>query len=439
MKSLGLGLGRVRLPRGVGRGGGVRGAAAAVGGPGVGAGRRPRRRPLAPLAQPRQPGRGRHRRRRVTEYLRRAPSDPDRHAEGDGGDRRRGARARRRADRPGRLGDGDGRPAGCWAGRYGRVVNVIAGPGNNGADGRAAGADPRTAGREGARVRRLRLPADAARRPTSSSTPPTAPGSTATGGRPRVGATPVLAVDIPSGVDGLTGEAGRGVLAADRTVTFAALKPGLLFGAGRGLAGEVEVADIGLDVSSTNAYVVEPADVARWWRPRPPTAHKWSRAVRVVAGGPGMTGAAHLAAGAAQRAGAGMVALSSPGVDPSAPPEVVRHRLPAFDWAGAVLADLHRYHALVIGPGLGRDDYAVAAVRAAVARRPAAGRRRRRRAVRDGVEPRRRGRAPAPPPRRHRAHAPRRRVRPAHRPPPAGRSHRRRPRPRHGHPRGACC
>ena len=79
-----------------------------------------------------------------------------------------------------------------------------------------------------------------------------------------------------------------------------------------------------------------------------------------------MTGAAHLASGAAQRAGAGMVALSSPGVDPSAPPEVVRHRLPAFDWAGAVLADLHRYHALVIGPGLGRDDYVVAAVRAAV-------------------------------------------------------------------------
>ena len=58
----------------------------------------------------------------------------------------------------------------------------------------------------------------------------------------------MLAVDIPSGVDGLTGEAGRGVLAADRTVTFAALKPGLLFGAGRGLAGDVEVADIGLDV-----------------------------------------------------------------------------------------------------------------------------------------------------------------------------------------------
>ena len=108
---------------------------------------------------------------------------------------------------------------------------------------------------------------------------------------PDVDGTPVLAVDIPSGVDGLTGEAGRGALAADRTVTFAALKPGLLFGAGRGLAGEIEVADIGLRADTTHAYLVEASDVSRWWRPRPPTAHKWTRAVRVVAGGPGMTGA----------------------------------------------------------------------------------------------------------------------------------------------------
>ena len=250
-------------------------------------------------------------------------------------------------------------------GTYGRVVNVIAGPGNNGADGRAAG---RVLERRGVKVRVF----------GASDAPPTLPAADlvidaayGTGFRgewraPRVGRSPVLAVDIPSGVDGLTGEAGRGVLAADRTVTFAALKPGLLFNAGRGLAGEVEVADIGLDTSSTHAYLVEAADVARWWRPRPPTAHKWSRAVRVVAGGPGMTGSAHLASGAALRAGAGMVVLSSPGVDPTAPPEVVRHRLPAFDWEKPVLDDLHRFHALVIGPGLGRDDYTVQAVRATI-------------------------------------------------------------------------
>jgi hydroxyethylthiazole kinase-like uncharacterized protein yjeF len=250
-------------------------------------------------------------------------------------------------------------------GTYGRVVNVIAGPGNNGADGRAAG---RFLGRRGVKVRVF----------GASECPPTLPpadlvidAAYGTGFHgewraPRVGRTPVLAVDIPSGVNGLTGEAGRGVLAADRTVTFAALKPGLLFGAGRNLAGEVEVADIGLTASSAHAFAVEDADVARWWRPRPPTAHKWSRAVRVVAGSPGMTGAAHLASGAAQKAGAGMVALSSPGVDAVAPVEVVRHRLPAFDWAKSVLDDLHRSHSLIIGPGLGREDYTVQSVRATV-------------------------------------------------------------------------
>jgi NAD(P)H-hydrate epimerase len=77
-----------------------------------------------------------------------------------------------------------------------------------------------------------------------------------------------------------------------------------------------------------------------------------------------MTGAAHLAAGGAQRAGAGIVWLSSPGVEAEAPPEVVRRRLPAFDWTSTVLAELDRFHALVLGPGLGREDYTVASVRA---------------------------------------------------------------------------
>ena len=66
---------------------------------------------------------------------------------------------------------------------------------------------------------------------------------------PDVGDAAVLAVDIPSGVDGATGAAGDGVLPADRTVTFAALKPGLLLPPGSVATGEIELADIGLDVS----------------------------------------------------------------------------------------------------------------------------------------------------------------------------------------------
>ena len=89
--------------------------------------------------------------------------------------------------------------------------------------------------------------------------------------------------------------------------------------------------------------------------------------MRVVAGSPGMTGAAHLAAGAAQRAGSGMVSLSSPGVEPSAPPEVVRRRLPAFDWSAAVLDDLHRYQASSSVPASAARSTPSTAVRATVA------------------------------------------------------------------------
>ena len=149
----------------------------------------------------------------------------------------------------------------------------------------------------------------------------------------------MLAVDIPSGVDGLTGQVPGGALTAARTVTFAALKPGLLLPPGADRAGQVDVADIGLDVSGARAHVVEGADVAAWLPRRATAGHKWQAAVRVVAGSPGMTGAAHLTSAAAFRAGAGYVTLSSPGVDhdPMAPTEVVGRPLPAAGWAEAVL------------------------------------------------------------------------------------------------------
>ena len=74
--------------------------------------------------------------------------------------------------------------------------------------------------------------------------------------------------------------------------------------------------DIGLDVSRARVHLVEGGDVAAWLPRRAPDGHKWQAAVRVVAGSPGMTGAAHLASAAAFRAGAGYVTLSSPGVEP---------------------------------------------------------------------------------------------------------------------------
>jgi len=181
---------------------------------------------------------------------------------------------------------------------------------------------------------------------------------------------PVLAVDIPSGIDGRTGEERGRALRAVRTVTFAALKPGLVLEPGRSCAGEVVVADIGLDVSDATAAVVDAGDVAGWLPPRDPTSHKWSASVLVVAGSASMTGAGHLAAAAAQRAGAGMVRLGSPGVvdDPARPTEAVGLDLPEEDWAAAALSTAERFQALVIGPGLGTSAAARAGVLDVVAR-----------------------------------------------------------------------
>jgi ADP-dependent NAD(P)H-hydrate dehydratase / NAD(P)H-hydrate epimerase len=253
-------------------------------------------------------------------------------------------------------------------GAYGRRVVVVAGKGNNGNDGRAAA---RLLERRG--VRTVVIPvAEAPERLPASDLVIDAAFGTGFHGEyrpPDAAGAPVLAVDIPSGVDGLTGTVAGGAVEAVGTVTFAALKPGLLFHPGRALAGEVVLADIGLDVSRARAGLVERGDVAAWVPPRSPDAHKWRSAVVVAAGSPGMTGAAHLAARAAQRAGAGMVRVASPGLehDPGLPTEAVGIATPPAGWDTVVLDQLGRARALVIGPGLGRRASTDAAVLPAVA------------------------------------------------------------------------
>ncbi len=254
-------------------------------------------------------------------------------------------------------------------GAYGRRVVVIAGKGNNGNDGREAA---RRLGRRGARVVVL----DALDLPTAL---PAADlvidAAFGTGFRGRwdaptvPGAAPVLAVDIPSGLDGLTGDAAGRVLVADVTVTFAALKPGLVLGAGPTTSGAVRVADIGLDTSTARSHLVGAADVARLVPVGAHDTHKWRSAVWVVAGSPGMSGAAALAAGGAQRAGAGYVRLSTPGALPGseAPVEAVRTALPVDGWSAEVLAGQGRFGALVVGNGLGTGDDVAGQVRALVA------------------------------------------------------------------------
>lgn len=164
-------------------------------------------------------------------------------------------------------------------------------------------------------------------------------------------------MDIPSGVRALTGEAFGDVLPATATVTFAALKPGLLFPPGAGVAGRLELADIGLGAgvaAHADADLVQAADVARWVPRRDTTAHKWRAAVRVIAGSTGMTGAARLAAVAAMRTGVGMVHLSAPGT-----PRRRRQR-----WCNSCCPPPHGHSRCstpsiastrAVGPGLGRE------------------------------------------------------------------------------------
>lgn len=248
-------------------------------------------------------------------------------------------------------------------GAYGRRVVVVAGKGNNGNDGRDAA---RRLRRRGVRVQVVEA-ADAPERLPAGDLVIDAAYGTGFRGEydpPDPAGAPVLAVDIPSGVDGLTGRVAGRAVRADRTVTFAALKPGLLFHPGRALAGEVVVADIGLDVSGARLGLVEAADVAAWFPARPADSHKWRAAVVLAAGSPGMTGAAHLAARAALRAGAGMVRVAIPGLDhdPGLPTEAVGIPVPPAGWDTQVLEQLDRAGALVLGPGLGRAAPTEAAV-----------------------------------------------------------------------------
>ena len=226
---------------------------------------------------------------------------------------------------------------------YGSRVTVVAGKGSNGADGRVAAA--RLAAR-GARVTLLEVadvvgsclgPCDLVIDGAygtgfhgSYDAPEVAPG------------TPVLAIDIPSGIDADTGAAGGAAVCATRTVTFAASKPGLLQGAGYDHSGSVDVVDIGITCPPSGAALMERADIVALLAPRPRQSHKWASAVGVAAGSVGMEGSAVLCSRGAMAAGSGMVRLGSPG-DPVAnwPIEVVRLHLPATGWAAEFLSPPH--------------------------------------------------------------------------------------------------
>ncbi len=172
---------------------------------------------------------------------------------------------------------------------------------------------------------------------------------------------PVLAVDIPSGVNASTGEIAGVAVRADVTVTMHGPKVGLVVAPGRFHAGEVVVADIGLEPALTEHRLVTPQILAAVPR-RSPRDNKYTAGhVLVVGGSRGMTGAAALAARAALRADAGYVTIAAP--TESLPVletlvlEAVKRPLEQAPEAAA------KARALAVGPGLGRDEAARGLVR----------------------------------------------------------------------------
>jgi len=182
----------------------------------------------------------------------------------------------------------------------------------------------------------------------------------------------VVAIDCPSGVDADSGEHAAEALAADITLTLAAVKQGLIEFPAAALTGDLRVSDIGLDPSmpeleAIRAFLVEAEDVAGWLPPRPADAHKgtFGRAL-VVAGSSNFPGAAALAGLGAYRVGAGLVTLAVPspvqaGIVPLLP-EATWVLLPhdtgviAGDAAALVLRELSSSQAMLIGPGLGHEE-----------------------------------------------------------------------------------
>jgi hydroxyethylthiazole kinase-like uncharacterized protein yjeF len=290
-------------------------------------------------------------------------------------------------------------------------IVILAGAGNNGGDGLVAARVLREAGREvdvvfagsaekltgDARANLDRLPGepprvlDGALRSDAALVIDALLGTGATG-EPRgpvgeaiatIAATGarVLATDVPSGVDASSGEVAGIAVTAAATVTFHAAKPGLWIEPGKHHAGRVHVTDIGIPQGApeeADVGLIRDEPLLQRLPRRAVGATKFTSGQVLVAGGSaGLTGAPCMAALGAQRAGAGYVTAAIPAslslVFESRLLEVMTVALP--DAGGAILPEglarlqqaAARGGALVLGPGIGRSDGALAFVRATLA------------------------------------------------------------------------
>ena len=302
------------------------------------------------------------------------------------------------ADLMERAGIAGARLAAAMASERAGPIVVLAGPGNNGGDGFVVARELRRAYFDVAVVFRgdpARLPADAraahaawiAAGGTTVANPPAGAGALVVDALFGIGLTraidggyaalvdwananraPVLALDVPSGLDADRGNATGPAVRAAATATFIAWKPGLLTGDGLDLAGATSVHPLGLDVGAlatagrrlvwTALDARRPAVLARARR----NVDKGSYGTLAIVGGAhAMTGAPILAGRAAIRTGAGktrvgFVATPHPDVDPVAPELMLSSATHAIDGAEAIVA----------GPGLGTTDASANALRRAI-------------------------------------------------------------------------
>jgi ADP-dependent NAD(P)H-hydrate dehydratase / NAD(P)H-hydrate epimerase len=186
---------------------------------------------------------------------------------------------------------------------------------------------------------------------------------------------PVIAVDLPSGINGTSGATMGAAVTAARTITFFRKKPGHVLTPGRFHCGATTVADIGIR-SEVLARVAPRAfeNVPALWRRHFPTAaeagHKYDRGHAVVVSGPSWsTGAARLAARGALRAGAGLITIASPrealSINAASNLAVMVRPVDGAEELTAFLAD-RRLNAVAIGPGIGVGETTCALVEAAL-------------------------------------------------------------------------
>ncbi|HHG8773788.1 TPA: bifunctional ADP-dependent NAD(P)H-hydrate dehydratase/NAD(P)H-hydrate epimerase [Raoultella planticola] len=179
---------------------------------------------------------------------------------------------------------------------------------------------------------------------------------------------PVVALDIPSGLNAQTGAAPGAVVDADCTVTFIGLKPGLLTGKARDVVGHLYYHALGLERWLAGQAIplrrFEASQLAGWLPPRRPTSHKGDHGKLAIVGGDrGTAGAIRMTGEAALRAGAGLVRVLTH-QDNIAPVVTARPELMVHELTAQSLADSLQWADVVaIGPGLGQSEWGAQALR----------------------------------------------------------------------------